>query len=59
MVAYIIIGGVIGSGADQVMGNLNIDMKKGYRRIMQGVAATGLLITLILFIVDITKKTAK
>ena len=59
MVSYIIIGGVIGSGADQVMDNLNIDMKKGYRRIMQGVAATGLLITLILFIVDITKKTAK
>ena len=56
MVAYIIIGGVIGSGPDQVMTNLHIDIKKGYRRIMQGVAATGLLITLILFIVDKTKK---
>ena len=56
LVAYVIIGGIIGSGPSQVSKNLNLDLSKGYGRIMQAILAFGLIITLVLFIVDKTKK---
>lgn len=51
-------GGKIGTGARQLAINLDLDMKKGYGRIMQVILAVGLITSLVLFIVD-KKKSAK
>ena len=56
LMIYVITGGFKGSGLFQVAKNLNLDTKKGYGRIIQAIMALGLLITMILFIMDKTKK---
>ena len=57
LMIYVITGGFKGSGLLQVAKNLNLDTTKGYGRIIQAIMALGLIITVILFIVDKTKKT--